>query len=67
MVRTPTSLKPSSDYLPVKTRGKGGVNTLFQNAKQVHIQFSLLFLSDGKSRIDVILFSRKLNKFKSLD
>jgi hypothetical protein len=29
--------------LPVKTRGKGGVNTLFQDAKQVHIQFSLLF------------------------
>jgi hypothetical protein len=35
LVLSPTVLKPGLDFLPVKTRGKGGLNTLFHNAKQV--------------------------------
>jgi hypothetical protein len=34
---SPAVLKPGLDFLPVKTRGQGGLNTLFQNAKKVLI------------------------------
>jgi hypothetical protein len=37
LVLSPAVLKPMPDFLPVKTRGQDGVNTLFQNAKKVLI------------------------------